>query len=115
MKKMEASSKKSETGTSEVPSQAECEYTMAKYWGTFDDYDELVMQFGYLTLFSVAFPLTPFLAIGANFIEQRLDLWKMLHVYQKPISSRVYDIGSFFFSLHHFLFVSISILKFVLR
>ena len=37
-----------------------------------DDYNEMVIQFGYLTFFSVAAPLTPFICFLLTFIEVNL-------------------------------------------
>jgi len=36
---------------------------------TFDDYDELVIQYGFVILFIVALPVTPLFALGNNFLE----------------------------------------------
>jgi hypothetical protein len=48
--------------------------------GTFKDYAEMIIQFGYCTLFVAAFPLAPVLALVNNFIEIRLDAWKLCQV-----------------------------------
>ena len=45
--------------------------------GTFGDYLEMVIQFGYATLFSAAFPLAPLLALANNYVEIRVDAWKI--------------------------------------
>ncbi len=39
---------------------------------TLDDMDELVVQFGYVTLFVTAFPLTPLCALLSNVLESRI-------------------------------------------
>uniref|UniRef100_A0A7S3JMU0 Anoctamin transmembrane domain-containing protein n=1 Tax=Aureoumbra lagunensis TaxID=44058 RepID=A0A7S3JMU0_9STRA len=43
----------------------------------FKDYTELVIQYGYATLFSAAFPLAPLLAMINNYVELRVDAWKL--------------------------------------
>ena len=43
----------------------------------FEDYLELMVQFGYATLFSAAYPLAPLLAMVNNYVELRVDAWKL--------------------------------------
>lgn len=52
--------------------------------GPFDNYVEMVMQFGYATLFSAAFPLAPMLAFVNNWVEVRLDGWNILQLCRRP-------------------------------
>uniref|UniRef100_A0A0G4HHW7 Anoctamin transmembrane domain-containing protein n=1 Tax=Chromera velia CCMP2878 TaxID=1169474 RepID=A0A0G4HHW7_9ALVE len=61
--------------------------------GTFDDYMELVIQFGYITLFACAFPLAGVLALLANYIEAYSDLYKHFMCYQRPRPSKAEGIG----------------------
>ncbi|KIH48286.1 hypothetical protein ANCDUO_21646 [Ancylostoma duodenale] len=44
----------------------------------FDEYLEMVLQFGFCTLFVAAFPLAPFFAVLNNILEIRLDAYKFL-------------------------------------
>jgi len=53
----------------------------------FDDYLEMVIQFGYVSLFASAFPLAAFLSVLANAVELHSDRFKLLHAYQRPIAS----------------------------
>ena len=50
----------------------------------FDDYMEIVIQLGYVTLFASAYPLASLIAIVANLIEVRADCFKLTHVCQRP-------------------------------
>jgi hypothetical protein len=59
----------------------------------FDDYIEMIIQLGYICLFASAYPLAPFVAMIANFIEIRLDTFKITHVHRRPTSVRVPGIG----------------------
>lgn len=52
-----------------------------------------VIQYGFITLFSLAFPLTPLLALINNIFELRLDAIKMLKLERRPVAQRVKSIG----------------------
>ncbi|XP_065366433.1 anoctamin-6 isoform X2 [Calliphora vicina] len=59
----------------------------------FSEYLEMVLQFGFITLFGLAFPLAPLLALINNIFEVRLDAIKMLKFIRRPIAQRANDIG----------------------
>jgi len=75
---------------------AEKEYALGAYSSTFEDFDEIVIQFGYTTLFVVAFPLNPLLSLIANFIETRLDSYKLLHLERRPHPRGADNIGTWY-------------------
>ena len=52
-----------------------------------------VIQFGFITLFVVAFPLGPLFAFLNNIIEIRIDAFKVLTQLKKPLPKRAQDIG----------------------
>ncbi|PIO58264.1 hypothetical protein TELCIR_20304, partial [Teladorsagia circumcincta] len=54
----------------------------------FDEYLEMVLQFGFVTLFVVAFPLAPLFAVLNNILEIRLDAYKFLITIQKPVPAQ---------------------------
>ncbi|XP_061402791.1 anoctamin-5-like [Musca vetustissima] len=62
----------------------------------FAEYLEMVMQFGFITLFGVAFPLAPLLALINNAIEVRTDAVKMLKFIRRPVAQRASNIGVWF-------------------
>lgn len=53
-----------------------------------------VIQFGYAALFVVAFPLAPLLALLNNYVEIRVDSYKVLHNTARPIPCGAQDIGA---------------------
>nr|XP_006812289.1 PREDICTED: anoctamin-8-like [Saccoglossus kowalevskii] len=84
---------KQSTSSTPVLSQAEVESSMKKYEGTFEDYLEMFIQFGYVILFSSAFPMAGMCALANNVIEIRSDAFKLCWGMQRPFGQRVEDIG----------------------
>lgn len=74
--------------------QAEIESTLYKYDGTFADHLEILVQMGYVVLFSAAFPLAGVCALLNNLLEIRSDAFKLAHVHQRPFGQRVANIGT---------------------
>jgi hypothetical protein len=70
------------------------EYRMEPYGTVFGDYNELAVQFGYSTLFAVALPLAPLLAMINNCAEMRSDAFKLCKVHRRPEFATRQDIGS---------------------
>ncbi|XP_062913667.1 anoctamin-4-like isoform X3 [Mobula hypostoma] len=62
-------------------------------YGLFDEYLEMILQFGFITIFVAAFPLAPLLALLNNIIEIRLDAYKFVTQWRRPLASRAKDIG----------------------
>lgn len=60
---------------------------------TVEDYGELVIQYGYITLFSLAFPLTSFVFLLTNMIEGRTDAFKYLFLNNRAPADTAYSIG----------------------
>ncbi|CEG39914.1 Protein required for meiotic chromosome segregation [Plasmopara halstedii] len=64
-----------------------------KHYDTFEDYTEMLVQFGYVSFFSLAFPLAPLLALLNNLIELRTDAFKLCHTRQRPLAHKASGIG----------------------
>ncbi|KAG0037494.1 Anoctamin-7 [Podila clonocystis] len=60
----------------------------------FEEYRELVIQFGFCTLFVTAFPIAPIFALLNNVLEIRVDAYKLLTQHRRPIAQAAQDIGS---------------------
>lgn len=67
---------------------------MEPYSSTFDDYNELAIQFGYVTMFAAAFPIASFASLLNNIMEIRSDAFKILTGMQRPRYMGAEDIGS---------------------
>ncbi|XP_055687332.1 anoctamin-8 isoform X3 [Lutzomyia longipalpis] len=85
--------KSSEAGKRSI-GQAEIESSLYKYDGTFSDHLEMLVQMGYVVLFSAAFPLAGLCALANNIMEIRSDAFKLAHVHQRPFGQRVANIGT---------------------
>jgi len=66
---------------------------LSEYEGTFDEYNEMVLQFGYITLFATAFPLAPLFALLNNLVEIRTDALKFLTYTRRPEYHGAANIG----------------------
>jgi len=61
--------------------------------GLFSEYLEMMIQFGFVTLFVAAFPLAPLFALVNNIIELRGDANKFLVQYRRTMTARARTIG----------------------
>ena len=62
--------------------------------GTISDYLELAIQFGMLTLFAIAFPLSTVLAFIGLWLEMYTDKFKIMNLVRRPVPLPAKDIGS---------------------
>lgn len=72
------------------------ESKLGKYHSTMEDYSELVIQFGFLVLFGVAFPLASVINIVNNMLEVRTDAYKILVLSQRVDADDAADIGAWY-------------------
>uniref|UniRef100_A0A1I8HU45 Anoctamin n=1 Tax=Macrostomum lignano TaxID=282301 RepID=A0A1I8HU45_9PLAT len=79
--------------------RCEADYQLIPYEGLFEEYLEMVLQFGFITIFVAAFPLAPFFALLNNWLEIRLDASKLVCETRRPVSERAQDIGVWFILL----------------
>ncbi|XP_072341166.1 anoctamin-6 [Scyliorhinus torazame] len=68
--------------------------------GLFYEYLEMVIQFGFATIFVASFPLAPLLALINNIIEIRVDGWKMTTQFRRILAAKAQDIGAWLPILH---------------
>ncbi|CAL8400741.1 unnamed protein product, partial [Boreogadus saida] len=72
------------------------DYRLVEEEGLFDEYLEMVLQFGFITIFVAAFPLAPLFALLNNWAEVRLDAHKFVCEYRRPVAQRAQNIGAWF-------------------
>ncbi|KDO32354.1 hypothetical protein SPRG_02832 [Saprolegnia parasitica CBS 223.65] len=65
----------------------------------FADYNEMVIQYGFVTLFVVAMPITPAMALFNNVLEAHVDAYKLCNGHRRPYPHRVASIGSWYYFL----------------
>lgn len=75
--------------------------------GLFAEYIELLVQFGYLSLFSCVFPLTAVLLLLNNLTEIRSDAYKICRLFQKPFSPPAANMGVWQIAFEALSFVSV--------
>ena len=78
-------------------SPAERELELDEYHhmlGTFGDYRDLVLIYGYTVLFVAALPLAPLLALINAYAQIRVDAWNISVVSRRPWPQNAEDIGS---------------------
>ncbi|XP_067091624.1 anoctamin-10 [Osmerus mordax] len=75
--------------------------------GLFSEYIELLVQFGYLSLFSCVYPLTPVLLLLNNVTEIRGDAYKICKLFRKPFCAPVASMGVWQTAFEILSFVSV--------
>ncbi|XP_066439530.1 anoctamin-1 isoform X1 [Eleutherodactylus coqui] len=71
----------------------ELDYDLEPFAGLTPEYMEMIIQFGFVTLFVASFPLAPLFALLNNIIEIRLDAKKFITELRRPVAVRAKDIG----------------------
>lgn len=65
----------------------------------------MVTQFGYVTIWSIVWPLAPIFALINNYVELRADAVKICKHVRRPVGDRVETIGSWLETLVRLLFM----------
>ncbi|XP_054265899.1 anoctamin-7-like isoform X2 [Macrosteles quadrilineatus] len=76
------------------------DYQLVDNEGLFEEYLEMVLQFGFITIFVAAFPLAPLFALLNNWVEIRLDAQKFVCENRRIVAERAENIGIWFKILH---------------
>ncbi|MEQ2275155.1 Anoctamin-1, partial [Xenotaenia resolanae] len=71
----------------------ETDHFLEPFGGLTPEYMEMIIQFGFVTLFVASFPLAPLFALLNNIIEIRLDAKKFVTELRRPVAARAKDIG----------------------
>lgn len=73
------------------------QFTLEEYdafYDSFADYLEMAVQYGYSCLWATAFPLAPFMSLVNNWLEIRVDSYKLTFVSRRPEPRGAQDIGT---------------------
>ena len=54
---------------------------------------KIVIQFGFITMFSISFPLGPLFSYINNLVEIRIDAFKVLTQYKRSLPKKAENIG----------------------
>ena len=64
-----------------------------EYEGTFNDFAEIVLQMGYVTMFTLGWYLVPTLAMVEVLIQVRVDAYSMIYNHRRPFPTPAESIG----------------------
>lgn len=73
----------------------------------FEEYIEMVIQYGFVVIFVAAFPLAPFFALLNNVVEIRLDAYKLVTQYKRPNALKAQDIGVWYNILQTITYIAV--------
>lgn len=82
-------------------------YAFKEIDGTYFDYLEILVQQGYVILFSTSFALGPILAFINNIAEFKVDKWKITRFKRRPEPKQAKDIGVWFLIFNIITYVGI--------
>lgn len=82
-----------------LESLVEIEYLKDEYhimFGNMDNYREMIVQFGFATLFTAGFPMAPAMSFAHNFIDIRNDVFSICQLSRRPEPAGAEDIGTWY-------------------
>lgn len=74
-------------------SEYEKQRKLEEYETPLDDYMEIIIDYGYVTMFSTAFPPVAVLALLVNIFEVRVDAFKLCYLTRRPYPAPANSIG----------------------
>ncbi|XP_063720691.1 anoctamin-7-like isoform X3 [Symsagittifera roscoffensis] len=80
-------------GANVKTARLEEDYMLPENEGLFEEYLEMVLQFGFITIFVCAFPLAPLFALLNNWLEIRVDANKYVCQVRRAVAERANNIG----------------------
>jgi len=83
------------------------ETKLSDYEGTFSSYSESALQFGFVSLFSVAMPLLAVYALFENFFLIRVQAWRLCALHKRPHVVVVEDIGGWGMFIHFLSYMGV--------
>jgi len=84
---------------------AEKDFLLMNYDGLIENinlYADAAIQYGFSTLFVTALPIAPCLSFVSNYFKSKLNIWKTIKFYQRPVPLGAQDIGTWL-SIFQFL------------
>ncbi|KAG7397370.1 hypothetical protein PHYBOEH_000826 [Phytophthora boehmeriae] len=88
-------------------SKVESELLHPTYDGTFDDYLELFVQFGQVTLFAAAYPLASLWSLCNNILEIRSDGFKLCVSFRRSNRTSTQGIGTWYYAFSALGYLSV--------
>ncbi|XP_056244397.1 anoctamin-1 isoform X1 [Seriola aureovittata] len=92
-KKRAGEDEENETEEKRPKQQFDKDFTLEPFEGVSPEYMEMIIQYGFVSLFVASFPLAPAFALLNNVIEIRLDAAKFVTEIRRPDAVRCKDIG----------------------
>ncbi|KAM6926008.1 anoctamin-2 [Lycodopsis pacificus] len=93
VKKRAAEKEENDTEDKRPKQQFDKDFTLEPFEGVTPEYMEMMIQYGFVSLFVASFPLAPAFALLNNVIEIRLDAAKFVTELRRPDPVRCKDIG----------------------
>lgn len=87
--------------------QSHEECNLLEYDSTYEDYLEMYIQFGYVVLFAAIAPFAAVAALLNNWVELKIDAYKLCCVYKRPFAKRTKNTGAWTMAFGALLIMSI--------
>ena len=68
---------------------------------------EVIIQYGYIVMFSASFPIAPLIALVMGMVELRVDAYKLTDIVRRPLPSGAQGIGNWLQIIRFLGFVGI--------
>ncbi|KAG6609752.1 anoctamin-like protein [Phytophthora cinnamomi] len=93
--------------TDAIVSKVDAELLFPTYDGTFDDYLEMFVQFGQVTLFASAYPLASLWSLCNNIMEIRSDGFKLCVSFRRSHRTSTHGIGTWYYAFSALGYLSV--------